>query len=302
MTSLRTLVLLVLVWAVAACATPTPPTTDTNTDTAPPASGEAQPITLRFAAQVNGSPAACESAFQNVGLAESTISFSDFRFYVSDVRLVNGQGEEVPVTLNQDGLWQYENTTLLDFENATGACGEAGTEAMNDQIVGTVPAGEYNEVVFTLGVPFEQNHLDTTMAPSPLNVSALWWNWQVGYKFARVDLLVEGTEPPGYNIHLGSTGCVSDSSVQAPTTDCANPNRVEVRLSGFDHATNTIVADAGALLQRADLSQNAPEPPGCMSMTMDSDCPAVFTGLGLDLKEGVCFGGSCGIQTFFRVE
>lgn len=285
-----------MIWLLAACTAPAAPSVGSTTST------EETPVTIQFAAQVNGTAADCGGSFQNVGLAKSTVSFSDFRFYISDVRLINDQGTEVPVMLTQDGLWQVEDIALLDFENATGACGEAGTEAMNNQIVGTVPGGTYNGIVFTLGVPFEQNHLDTTTAPSPLNVSALWWNWQVGYKFARVDLLIEGTEPPGYNIHLGSTGCLSDNGNTAPATECSNSNRVEVRLNDFDPATNTIMADAGGLLQRTDLSKNAPEPPGCMSMTADSDCGGVFTGFGLDLKEGVCFGGNCGIQTFFRVE
>jgi uncharacterized repeat protein (TIGR04052 family) len=285
-----------LVWLITACTTPATTPTENSTP------AEARPITINFAAQVNGTTADCGGSFQNVGLSNATVSFSDFRFYVSDVRLINEQGAEVPVSLTQDGLWQVENVALLDFENATGACGEAGTEAMNSQIVGTVPGGTYNGIVFTLGVPFEQNHLDTTTAPSPLNVSALWWNWQVGYKFVRVDLLIEEVDPAGYNIHLGSTGCVSDNSNTAPETDCSKPNRVEVRLTDFDPATDTIIADAGALLQRTDLSQNAPEPPGCMSMTADSDCAGVFTGFGLDLKEGVCMNGNCGIQTFFRVE
>lgn len=296
MSSIRLWWVVALTGLLIACNAPVAPSTGSN------APAEETPVTIQFAAQVNGTAADCGGSFQNVGLAKSTISFSDFRFYVSNVRLINEQGVEVPLALHQDGLWQVQDVALLDFENAVGACGEAGTEAMNHQIAGTIPGGVYKGIVFTLGVPFEQNHLDTTTAPSPLNVSALWWNWQVGYKFARVDLLVEDVDPTGYNIHLGSTGCVSDNSNSAPEAECSKPNRVEVRLTDFDPATDTIVADAGALLQRTDLSKNAPQPPGCMSMTNDSDCSGVFTGFGLDLKEGVCMNGNCGIQTFFRVE
>ena len=172
---------LAMLWLLAACTAPA------VSPVGSPAPTEETPVTIQFAARVNESPAECGGSFRNVGLAKSTISFSDFRFYVSDVRLINDQGAEVPVTLTQDGLWQVENIALLDFENATGACGEAGTEAMNNQIVGTVPGGTYNGIVFTLGVPFAQNHLDTTTAPSPLNVSALWWNWQAGYIFLAVE-------------------------------------------------------------------------------------------------------------------
>lgn len=297
MSHVRFLLAATLLWLLVACsAAPTTPAADSGASTEP------MPVTLQFAAKVNDTVADCGGSFQNVGLSNATISFSDFRFYVSQIHLINDQGAEVPLALTQDGLWQVDDVALLDFENGTGACGEVGNDATNAQVVGTVPNGTYKGVVFTLGVPFEQNHLDTTVAPSPLNISALWWNWQVGYKFARVDLMVEGVDPPAYNIHLGSTGCVSDNSNSAPDTECSNSNRVEVRLADFDPATNTIVADVGGLLQRTDLSKNAPQPPGCMSMTSDGDCSGVFTGFGLDLKEGDCFNGNCGIQTFFRVE
>ena len=75
-----------------------------------------------------------------------------------------------PSCTEQDGLWQYENVALLDFEDKTGGCRDVGTVETNAQVVGTVPEGDYTGLTFDLGVPFELNHIDASTAPSPLNV------------------------------------------------------------------------------------------------------------------------------------
>ena len=36
---------------------------------------------------------------------------------------------------------------------------------------------------FELGVPFEQNHTNPLTAQAPLNVSEMFWSWQLGHKF-----------------------------------------------------------------------------------------------------------------------
>ena len=91
---------------------------------------------------------------------------------------------------------------------------------MRDRIIGTVPQGKYTMLKFTLGIPLALNHEDSTLAPSPLNLTRLWWSRLFGYKFARIDLqsptLVQSElkeikpnleeESSGFPIHLGSTG------------------------------------------------------------------------------------------------
>ena len=148
-----------------------------------------QDVTLRFDARAGTESAVCGITLPGLGTNSTPVRLQDFRFFVSDVRFLTEAGEEVPVTLAQDGRWQVENVALLDFEDATGACAEVGTAEMNAQIVGTVPEGDYTGVVFTLGVPFALNHVDASSAPSPLNLTAMYWSWQGGYKFARIELL-----------------------------------------------------------------------------------------------------------------
>lgn len=260
---------------------------------------EVEPVTIRFAAMVGDLPAACGITYSGVGTEASQVSLNDFRFYISNVRLMDADGEETAVELTQDGLWQYENVALLDFEDGTAGCGEAGNPEMNSRIVGEVHEGDYVGIAFDLGVPFELNHLDTTTAPAPLNVPAMWWNWQFGYKFVRVDMLTSDTEIPAWFIHLGSTGCEAADGSSAPEEPCSNANVVSVQLEDFDATQNFIIADLSQLLTDVNLTENSPEPPGCMSMSEDPDCGGLFTGFGLALDTGTMLEDQ--VQHFFQV-
>lgn len=208
-----------------------------------------------------------------------------------DVRLVAPDGTEVPVELEQDGLWQYQNVALLDFENGDGPCAASGNAVTNTAVRGSVPAGVYTGVSFTLSLPFELNHGEQSTAPPPLDSSAMFWSWQSGYKFIRVD-----TADDRYRIHLGSTGCESPGPSRPPTS-CAAPNRASVALRGFDPERDVIIADLKALLAESDVDANEPEtPPGCMSGPTDDDCAPLFAGFGLSFPGGQPIHG----QRFFR--
>lgn len=251
-------------------------------------------VHIEFQAAVNGAAFACGNSYANVGTRATTITPTDFRFYVHDVRLVSATGADVPVELEQNA-WQLDDLVLLDFENASGPC-TGGTSAMNTTIHGEVPAGTYRGIKFKLGVPFSKNHQDQTIAPSPLNLSALFWAWNSGYKFARIDH-TSSAQPGGWNVHLGSTGCVPTGSPTTPATSCANPNRPEIVLASFDFETNVIVADYGRLLAGSDVTVNASgTAAGCMSFPGDADCPPVMNRFGLDYGTSASTG-----QTFFSV-
>ncbi len=269
--------------------------------TAPSTPKTAQ-VSLNFAAQINGQPFACGQRYDGVGTTRSSITPSDFRMYVSEVKLLRQDGSAVPVQLAQDGIWQHQNVALIDFENGTGPC-RNGTTATNTAVRGQVPAGDYVGVELTVGVPFAQNHQDPTVAPAPLNSTAMFWNWQGGYKFIKFDTTSSGisTDKPAapnamgpvtrYSVHLGSTACAGDSKTQAPSA-CQNSNRMTVRLNQFDLAKNTVVVDMGAVLAQANVDVNAKgTSPGCMSFLKDADCPPVMSALGL-AYDGVAAAGA----------
>lgn len=289
---------------------------------------ETQSVTLNFESIVGNQPFSCTESYR-LGTAETRAMPTDFRLYVSDVALIDAEGNAVPLTLEQDSKWQYDTIALLDFEDRTGTC-DNGTPETRTQVVGTVPAGNYQGVQFTVGIPFDLNHDDATLAPSPLNLTSLWWNWRGGYKFLRVDLQTHttnaelpiqpkgeghsghdsgpenpthigdpghGTGVTGFAIHLGSTGCQVEGDNLQPTR-CLNPNRADIVLSEIDPAVDTIAVDLAALVQSNDLSTNMPNtPPGCMSAPEDGDCMGIMHNLGLAFDGETSSG-----QTVFRVD
>ncbi|HUI76655.1 MAG TPA: MbnP family copper-binding protein [Bryobacteraceae bacterium] len=253
-----------------------------------------QKVTIRFQAMVGESKLACGQFYEGVGTTGSKITPHDFRFYVHNIRLIDANGKSVPVELEQDSKWQLDDLALLDFEDGTAGCIN-GTPDMNDRVVGTVPAGRYKGLQFTMGVPFEKNHTDLTTQPPPLNLTALAWVWNAGRKFARLDFASTGL-PRGFSVHLGSTGCTpSDTKITVPT-HCTEPNRPEVELRQFDVTSDLVAADLGALLKDTNVDVNQPQTAaGCMSSPQDSDCAGIFANLGLPLA-----GNPARPQTFFR--
>jgi uncharacterized repeat protein (TIGR04052 family) len=256
-------------------------------------------ITLQFTGAVGDNVFSCDRIYEGLGSEGTATEFLDFRLYVHDIHLVNADDEKVALELMQDDVWQYENVALLDFEDGSGRC-DVGNEVINATVEGMVPAGEYTGVVFKVGVPFDLNHNDTTLAPSPLNLTGMWWNWQIGYKFIRVDMLAGDEDPIPWNIHLGSTGCDSPAAVVPPEDVCSRPNVMEVHFDEFDVENDVIVADLATLLDGVNLAESDPMPPGCQAGFDDPDCPQLFPNLGLDLDTGECLEGDCSGQTLFR--
>lgn len=253
-------------------------------------------VTIRFAARVGSQPFSCSQAYPMLGMSNSTWTPKDFRFYVHDVRLVTSNGE-VAVAIDDVGAFQGQGVALLDFEDHSGACAEGNAET-NTQIVGRIPAGMAGHIhglKFKLGVPFALNHREPSSAPAPLNLSAMWWTWNAGYKFLKIDGSTAGL-PMGFNIHVGSTGCTGNET--GPMQPCMAPNVAEVSLDGFAPSTHTVVADLAALVSMSNLEVNTPmTAPGCMSAPTDPDCAPLFNALGLP------FGSTpAGMQRFFRAE
>lgn len=284
--------------------------------------GTGSPSVLRFEARIGSELFSCSRAYQGLGKTKVAIEPLDFRLYVHDVRLVSEDGSEVPFVLTPDGKWQTRDVALLDFEDRTGTCVN-GNADLNGELRGVAPPGKYKGVKLRLGVPFSLNHADVASAAPPLNVSSLFWSWNGGYKFARVDARVKGLagmdggtggmgdggmggmdggmdhggEANVFNIHLGSTMCAGEPAQGSPITSCGRPNRGEILLTGFDPLAKAIVIDLAALTADSDLSRNGGGAPGCMSGDDDPECPSILERLGVDPSTGEA---NAARQTFFR--
>ncbi|HQU81600.1 MAG TPA: metallo-mystery pair system four-Cys motif protein [Pyrinomonadaceae bacterium] len=255
-----------------------------------------QSVTINFQAVVGEKAFDCKESYEGIGTTRSKMTVSDFKIYVQDVRLVDKNGKETPVSLTNDGKFQTEKVAMLDFENGEGNCA-SGTKELNTAIRGTAAKGKYSGVKFTIGVPTEINHLDPTLQASPLNITRMMWSWQIGYKFARIDTKTNG-RPNGYVLHLGSTNCETDANGK---TTCKYANRPEFSFAKFDLAKDVIKVDLKSLFANANVDVNKDKTSvGCMSFPGDDDCVEVFKSLGLKFEaEG---NQSIGAQTFMRAE
>lgn len=284
---------------VSACSTPNNVSEETS-------------VKIKFKALANNQPIECGKTYENIGTSKSKVSITDFRFYVHKITLVDDKGKDVEVKLTQDKKWQNGETALLDFENKSGDC-STGNIDLNTEIIGSVPKGNYKDLKFTLGIPFNKNHQDPTKADSPFNLTSMFWTWNAGYKFTRIDLKTTGL-PQGYFIHIGSTGCMSGmetkhegvvdthgdmtSDKEKIPTMCKNPNRSEIVLKNFDANKNFVVADLSNLLNDSDVDKNTDKTSsGCMSAPDDPDCKPIINNLGIKFGESESKG-----QNFFRVE
>lgn len=253
-----------------------------------------EPVSLAFAASVGDQAFVCGQTFTGLGTSgDQSLTIRDARLFVHDIRLVDADGEEVPLELDEDAF-QHDGLAYIDFADSSieGCEGNPETRLV---VNGTAPAGDYVGVRFTVGVPFGVNHADASVAASPLNITDMFWAWQSGYKFVRIDGASTGL--PAWRFHLGSTGCMGDPAAGG-VTSCAAPNRVSVSLMNMDPATDTIRMDIAELLSTVDLdTQTVDTPPGCMSGAGDPDCLGYFEALGL--PHGAMPAGS---QRVFRVE
>lgn len=227
-------------------------------------------LRISFVAQFDGRDIGCAPS-------ETGSALSDLRFFVSAVQAIRDDGVAVELVLQTDGQWQQADLALLDFEDGTGAC-DNGTPATNTVLRGTLPAGNYRGLLFTVGVPFELNHRDPLLAAAPLDDTAMHWHWRAGYKFMRAGIR---TSDDGFWIHLGSTGC--EGTVQN-ITGCRYPNRVEVLLPEFVPGDDSVVVDLTALLEQTNLLDT--DATDCSSGPAEQSCEAPFRALGLDFASG----------------
>lgn len=209
------------------------------------------------------------------------------QFYVFDVELLRGNGAWQSVTLNTESPWQTERVALLDLKGPNPERREA--------VTGTVAGESYTGVRFSIGVPFELNHANPLTASAPLNRAELFWSWQSGYKFLRVELTDQ--EHAGA-FHLGSTGCSSASALRPPAQPCMQPNMMRIELRDFDPLQQPIevrVADMVAALKSSNQAACTGD------YESDAACVAAFALTGLDVQTGMCASqdGICSSQRLF---
>jgi uncharacterized repeat protein (TIGR04052 family) len=250
-----------------------------------------QPVRLSFALEVGGVPFECGARYSHVGNPPRDFAPTDARWYLHDFTLLDAAGTEYPLTLDE-GRYQGAGVALLDFETG---CGGAGSPEMHTEVTGRATVGDYTQVRFTLGVPEAKNFLDFAAARPPLDVSGLFWVWQFGYTFLRVDAATpqDNGTLQSFEVHVASAACPGTHPERPPIGPCSHPNRPTFNLGDFSPERDEIVADLGHLLGASDLLQNTRgTAPGCSSDGVDPDCDPILARLGVP---------DSAQQVFFRV-
>ncbi len=208
-------------------------------------------------------------------------------FYLSDPHLINANGGETRILLDAPSSWQSQRTVLISLAEA---CNPSNGTGGNSGLKGRIPAGDYRYLEFSLGVPFELNHVNPLEAEPPLDLASMFWVWQTGYKFLRYD--IEGR----WSFHLGSTGCHSASAVRAPAEPCEQPNLAHIRVPISDLSQIRIGVDLDALIWAIDTfeAENCVE-----AYRQDPLCQMLVERLGLDSETGQCMD-ECDGQVLFR--
>lgn len=256
-----------------------------------------QQLTLTFTASADNQPLNCQGRYLG-GAGNTPFSLRDLRFFVSDIALIHADGHLEPLTLTTDGKWQYGSVALLDFEDGRNHCaGNSGNPDTNYQVVGTVPAGAYTGIEFSLGVPPQYNHLGETSVAgkSPLKTNGMKWSWATGHKFARFDIAPEGgvdyigldgnpARSRVWAFHLGATDCEGD--LKTETAHCNRGNLPRIRLDSFNPLKDRINLDYSQLVRGLTLNKDTAGRMGCMSGVDDPECQRMFATLGLTLASG----------------
>jgi uncharacterized repeat protein (TIGR04052 family) len=212
------------------------------------------------------------------------------QFYVYDVELLQDDSSRQPLALTTHPVWQSERVALLDLAGPP-------QSQRREVIVGRIAPGSYNGVRFSLGVPFELNHGNQLTAEPPLNRPEMFWSWQSGYKFLRIELT--DAEHAGA-FHLGSTGCSSASALRPPQQPCAQPNVIRVELRGFDPRSHPIVVDVSEIAAALTGSEQR----ACTGEYEQPACAAAYAVTGLEVATGRCAGAvaaTCSRQRLFTV-
>ncbi|GBF38649.1 MbnP family copper-binding protein [Leptospira johnsonii] len=254
------------------------------------------PPGIEFKAVVGDSDASCGGDISGHGDSHSSsvtiqhvagvmpIGLKDLRFYVSGFELVDENDTIITLDVPNTGVWQYGGVALLDFENGKGSC--SGTTETNNFVQATVENKTYKTLRFTLGVPETLNHIDYSVAPSPLNVSGLAWGWTMGYRFFVGEFLSNDPATVGNAavLHIGSAGCTEPTP---GNYTCTNSNRALIELTpvdGFNPYTQKVQFDLKKAVTGWDISTGSKS---CHSMgAMDSNCSAVYPNFGLDYSTG----------------
>ena len=261
----------------------------TNNSTTPTVS-----LTIPFQAKSGSTDINCGATLTALGTTGDSAKINDFAFYIHNIKFKTNTGTTITTTLDDNNFQDpIYGVALLDFQDKTDSC-KGATKTTNKVVMlkATVDITTITGIEFTVGIPEAANHHNASISRAPYNRSGLFWSWQSGHKFMRLDVdpsklvtkpdLTTGTT---FFFHLGSTACTGDPTT-GQVVSCIYPDRPVIALnSGFsvtNNTTSTIVLDYARLVDGVNINYETDgKPYGCMSGQADPECPVIFNNLGM---------------------
>jgi uncharacterized repeat protein (TIGR04052 family) len=228
----------------------------------------------------NGSPLDCNALESH----QQVWSIQQLAFFISNVKLF----EETSVYQPQlsSTPWQTDNVVLIKpslddcdtkskVKNITEQNDLAASEALKTnnhlQFLLPVDLDSSEQLSFTLAVPFELNHQNPLLQPSPLNLPSMFWSWRSGHKFLRLDM--QGPDK-SWVFHLGSLGCTAASTMRSPKSECVQPNRVSFHLNK-KHNGAKLVMHLDRLIANISMQNNN----SCLFQSGQKSCSILMSNL-----------------------
>ncbi len=139
--------------------------------------------------------ASSASATQNTSASGQLHHFSELKYVISNIRLIKEDGTEIPYNINN----LDKGAAVIDQSKPSSL-----QYIMND-----IPAGQYKQLKFGLGVKKELNVLDQMRFPvfyatAGANDTKMMWEWGTGYRFTKIEGFYD-VDHKEMSIHTGST-------------------------------------------------------------------------------------------------
>lgn len=121
--------------------------------------------------------------------------FSEVKYIISNIRLMRADGTEFPYNIN-------------DLDNGATIVDHSKPASLN-YVLSNIPAGEYKQIKFGLGIKKDLNTLDQVRFPkfyaaAEKNDTEMHWEWGTGYRFTKLEGFYDTTNKQ-LSIHTGST-------------------------------------------------------------------------------------------------
>ena len=286
------------------------------------------PFSLQFKATFNDLDLLCTDLYDLSTVYDGlNIGLSDLRFFISDLVLIDTEGNPIEYTLDSNSFQlttDVGTTSLIDFlGNTDGYCANRNeaTSAINTAISGVKTNQTVSSIAYEVGVsqPVMQKVKQTYSqedAPAPLN--QLYWSWAGGYRhFVASFVVMDATHTEHIDngaIHIGSRDCGATAKALENQNSCGFINTPTVALAPFDLETNIVEIKLEKLFNNTSQDQfispilteyedesvciNDHRHHGkcvtgmdfgfsCHANPSQSGCAPVFENLGLDIETGL---------------